>query len=419
MSSSLIGTATSYLRRYFGPSTLITAAFIGPGTVTVCTLAGVNSGYSLLWALLFSMLATMVLQEMSARLGLITGKGLSEAMRAEIQHPVWRGLTMALVLSAIVIGNAAYEGGNIAGAALGFEELAFATTLEIDGVGSIALSPVFIGVAAYLILRARNTRTIERSLLALVGVMSLVFVSTAILVRPDLRAIAAGLLLPSAAPDEWLTVVALIGTTVVPYNLFLHAAVVRQKYQHRDQLGDLRRETLTAILIGGLISMSIVITSATTLFGASGIDSAADMATQLEPLLGPFAGLFLGSGLFAAGISSAITAPLAAAYATRGILGWDDEINTPRLRLVWQAILLIGVLVASLGLNPVLIIQFAQVANGILLPVIAGVLLVMMNRARLLGDSVNSRWQNMLGIAVVAITVLVGARSLNSVFQFL
>ena len=415
----MINAFTKSVRRYFGPSTLITAAFIGPGTVTVCTLVGVNSGYSLLWALLFSMLATMVLQEMSARLGLITGKGLSEAMRAEIRQPLLRSLTMALVLSAIVIGNAAYEGGNIAGAALGFEELAFSAVVHLDGFGTIALTPVFIGLAAFFILRARNTRTIERSLLALVVVMSLVFVSTAILVRPDLTAIASGLFLPSAAPDEWLTVVALIGTTVVPYNLFLHAAVVRQKYQHANQLGDLRRETLTAILIGGLISMSIVITSAATLFGASGIGSAADMATQLEPLLGPFAGLFLGSGLFAAGISSAITAPLAAAYATRGILGWDDDINSPRLRLVWQAILLIGVLVASLSLNPVLIIQFAQVANGILLPVIAGVLLLMMNRSRLLGNLVNSTWQNALGIAVVAITVLVGARSLNSVFQFL
>lgn len=415
----VIGAISSRLRRYFGPSTLITAAFIGPGTVTVCTLAGVNSGYTLLWALLFSMFATLVLQEMSARLGLITGNGIAEAMRAEIAHPLWRTLALVLVLCAIVIGNAAYEGGNIAGAALGFEELAFSMTLHIDGFGYISIVPVFIGIAAYFILRARSTRTIERCLLALVVLMSLVFASTAILVKPDWRAVLGGLLLPRAEPAEWLTVVALIGTTVVPYNLFLHAAVVRQKYQHPEQLGELRAETITAILIGGLISMSIVITSAATLFGRPGIASAADMAVQLEPLLGPFAGLFLGTGLLAAGISSAITAPLAAAYATRGILGWEDELTSTRMRRVWQAILLIGVLVASLGLNPVLIIQFAQVANGILLPVIAGVLLVMMNRRRLLGDLVNSRWQNTLGGAVVAITVLLGARSLNSVFQFL
>jgi len=415
----MIGKLKASLGRYFGPSTLITAAFIGPGTVTVCTLAGVNSGYTLLWALLFSMFATMVLQEMSARLGLITGKGIAEAMRAEITQPVWRGLALLLVLSAIVIGNAAYEGGNIAGAALGFEELAFSMRVYIDPFISISMAPVFIGIAAYLILRARSTRTIERCLLALVIVMSLVFVTTAILVKPDWTAVLAGLLLPRAEPAEWLTVVALIGTTVVPYNLFLHAAVVRRKYQHREQLGDLRAETFTAILIGGLISMCIVVTSAATLFGADGIGSAADMATQLEPLLGPWAGIFLGTGLLSAGISSAITAPLAAAYATRGIMGWEDEITSPRLRRVWQIILWLGVLVASLGLNPVLIIQFAQVANGILLPIIAGVLLLMMNRQRLLGDLVNNHWQNALGVAVVATTVLIGMRSLNSVFQFL
>lgn len=417
--SSMPGYLATRLGRYFGPSTLITAAFIGPGTVTVCTLAGVNSGYSLLWALLFSMAATMVLQEMSARLGLVTGKGVAEAMRAEIAQPLLRGLGMALVLAAIVVGNAAYEGGNIAGAALGFEELAFTMTIHIDDLGTISMSPLVIGIAAFLILRARSTRTITRCLLALVMVMSLVFVTTAILVRPDWIAVLGGLLLPRAESGEWLTVVALVGTTVVPYNLFLHAAVVRQKYQHQHQLGELRAETMTAVAIGGLISMSIIVTSAATLYGADGIASAADMATQLEPLLGSLAGLFLGTGLLAAGISSAITAPLAAAYATRGIMGWDDDITTPRLRRVWLTILLIGVLVASLGLNPVLIIQFAQVANGILLPIIAGVLLLMMNRRRLLGDLINSRWQNTLGATVVAITVLIGARSLNSVFQLI
>ncbi len=106
----MIGAISSRLRRYFGPSTLITAAFIGPGTVTVCTLAGVNSGYTLLWALLFSMFATLILQEMSARLGLITGKGIAEAMRAEIAHSLWRTLALILVLCAIVTGNAALRG---------------------------------------------------------------------------------------------------------------------------------------------------------------------------------------------------------------------------------------------------------------------------------------------------------------------
>ncbi|MEX2364648.1 MAG: divalent metal cation transporter, partial [Balneolaceae bacterium] len=110
------------LKKYFGPSTLVAAAFIGPGTVTVCTLAGVRSGYVLLWALLFSVIATIILQEMTGRLGLITRKGFGEAIRAEFKHPVIRTVSIILVLSAIVLGNAAYEGGNISGAVLGWEE---------------------------------------------------------------------------------------------------------------------------------------------------------------------------------------------------------------------------------------------------------------------------------------------------------
>ena len=414
MPFALFHSARQRLSRLFGPSTLITAAFIGPGTVTVCTLAGVNSGYTLLWALLFSMLATVVLQEMSARLGLITGRGFAEAMREQISHPLLRVMSMALVLAAIVIGNAAYEGGNIAGAALGLEELLFAATVDL-GQMRISLAPLVIAAAAWLILASQSQRLIQRFLLALVAVMSLGFISTALLARPDWSEILKGLLLPRASAGELLTVVALIGTTVVPYNLFLHAALVRQKYQHRHQLAELRLETVTAVVTGGVISISIVITSAATLYGASNIASAADMARQLQPLLGAWANLFLGTGLFAAGISSAITAPLAAAYATRGIMGWDDDLHSPRMRRVWQAILLIGTLAASFGFSPVLIIQFT---NGILLPVVAAYLLMLMNRRALLGDLVNSRWQNLLGVMIVLVTVLIGWRSLNAVFGF-
>lgn len=405
-------------QKYFGPSTFITAAFIGPGTVTVCTLAGVQSGYTLLWALLFSVVATIVLQEMTARLGLITGRGFGEAIRLRLSHPVVRMLGISLVLGAIVIGNAAYEGGNISGAALGMEALAFSLTLSFNGF-EIALAPLLIGAIAWAVLWSGRFHVIERSLLMLVAVMSAVFVTTAVMVRPDWAAILSGLLLPRAAADDWLLVVALLGTTVVPYNLFLHAAIVRERYQDASELPLLRREIVIAMLIGGVISMSIVITSAASLFGTDGIGSAADMATQLEPLLGRWAPAFLGLGLFAAGISSAITAPLAAAYAARGILAWDAVAHRQRFRRVWQGILLLGVLVASLGLNPVTIIQFAQVANGILLPVVAAFLLYIMNSRELLGHYVNPPWLNGLALVVVLITVLLGVRSLNNVFLFL
>ena len=112
----------NYLKN-IGPGPLVAAAFIGPGTVTVCTLAGVGFGFALLWAMVFSVIATLVLQEMSARLGIITQKGLSEVIRTEIKHPFFKNIVILLILSAILIGNAAYEAGNISGGVLGLEAI--------------------------------------------------------------------------------------------------------------------------------------------------------------------------------------------------------------------------------------------------------------------------------------------------------
>jgi manganese transport protein len=104
-----------------GPGTLVAAAFIGPGTVTICTIAGVNFGFNLLWAMLLSVIATVVLQEMAARLGVISQKGLSEVIREEIKIPFVKHFVTLLILGAIVVGNAAYEAGNISGGILGLE----------------------------------------------------------------------------------------------------------------------------------------------------------------------------------------------------------------------------------------------------------------------------------------------------------
>ncbi|MEP1151327.1 MAG: divalent metal cation transporter [Balneola sp.] len=406
------------IKKYFGPSTLVTAAFIGPGTVTVCTLAGVNSGYMLLWALLFSVIATIVLQEMTARLGLITQKGFGEAIRGELKTPIIRIAGIVLVLGAIVVGNAAYEGGNISGAVLGWNEVLPALNIVIEDI-EFRMVPLLLGGVAFWLLYSGNFKRIQNFLVVLVVMMSIVFLTTAIMIGPDISEILKGLFIPSASADEILMVMALIGTTVVPYNLFLHASAVQQKYSEAGQLSDLRKENIVAIILGGIISMCIVITSAGS--GGNGLEvkNAADMAVQLEPLLGSWAKGFLGLGLVAAGISSAITAPLAAAFAAKGILGWDVDMTHIKFKAVWMTILVIGVIFSMLSFNPVSIIQFAQVANGVLLPLIAIFLMYIVNRKELLGEYVNTKTQNILGVVVILVALLVGFRSLNSVFQFL
>jgi len=389
-----------------GPGALVAAAFIGPGTVTVCTLAGVEFGYDLLWVMLLSVLATMVLQEMSARVGIVTGRGLTQVIRDQLQsQPVARFAVMLLILAAIVVGNAAYEAGNISGGRLGLE-----TLLGISSAAGSRWLSLLIGLIAFALLYMGSYRVLERALISMVVLMSLAFVLAALLTRPDPGAILQGLLVPSLSDANLLTIVGLIGTTVVPYNLFLHASLVSEKWHSADDLPYARRDTLVAVAIGGLVSMAIIVCAAA--INTSGISNAADLALGLEPLFGSFARTFLSVGLFAAGITSAITAPLAAAYVVRGCMGWPADLKHTGFRLVWMAILAIGITFSSLGINPIDIIRFAQVANGLTLPVVVAIVLWIMNSQSVLGSHINSKSHNVLGSIILAITVALGLRAM-------
>jgi NRAMP (natural resistance-associated macrophage protein)-like metal ion transporter len=382
----------------FGPGLLIMAAFVGPGTVTTASKAGAEYGFALMWALLFSVLASLVLQEMAARLGLVTGKGLSEALRSSFDSRLFTTLAIVLVVVTIGFGNAAYESGNISGAAMG---LAAITPLPIN------LWALVVGGIAFALLASGRYRVVERGLIALVVIMSVVFLATMAMVGPAPAELLRGLLRPSLPDGSTLTVMALIGTTVVPYNLFLHASAVREKWPAsvpvEQALRESRRDSIVSISLGGLITLAIVTTAAAAFFGTNTAFSAATISQQLEPLLGPAAKYFFAVGLLAAGLTSAITSPLAAAYAVSGALGWPADLKDRRFRLVWMLVLGCGMLAASLGTRPISAILFAQAANGFLLPVVAIYLLYVMNQRDLLGGFCNRWASNVVGIAVVAV----------------
>ena len=402
------------LFKNIGPGPLVAAAFIGPGTVTVCTLAGVGFGFALLWAMLLSILATIVLQEMSARLGIISQKGLAEVIRTEIHNPVFKVLTILLVFSAIVFGNAAYEAGNISGGVLGLETLVGNPNIII-GSFTVNLLSICIGVIAFFLLYIGNYKTLEKVLVSLVIIMSLAFLITAVITKPNIPNILKGIVVPKFPKDSLLTVIGLIGTTVVPYNLFLHASLVKEKWHSKSDLQFARKDTLIAVVLGGVVSMCIIISAAS--IQTENINNAVDLAKGLEPLFGSFSKYFLAIGLFAAGITSAITAPLAAAYVASGCLGWESNMRSKKFRSVWIFILILGVLLSSLGIKPIDIIKFAQVANGILLPVIAGFLIWIMNQKSILGVYKNSIKQNIFGFVILGISILLSLATLNKVFN--
>ncbi|MTE22378.1 divalent metal cation transporter [Streptomyces sp. TRM43335] len=382
---------------------MVTAAFIGPGTVTTASIAGADFGFALVWALVFSVGAAMVLQEMAARLGIVSRAGLGEALRTTFRHPGASYAAIALVVVAIAFGNAAFQTGNLTGAGIG---------LEVLTGTSPRLWAAVVGAAAFVLLLTGTYRLIERAVVALVVVMGVVFVVTSVIVRPDPSALLDGLV-PRMPSGATLTVIALVGTTVVPYNLFLHASSVRQKWTDDTPvdraLAEARGDTYLSIGLGGLVTLAVVTTAATAMF-AEGleVENAADMATQLEPLLGPAAQGFFAAGLFAAGLTSAITAPLAAAFAVSGALGRRPDLKAPGFRATWALVILAGTTFAVLGRSPVAAILFAQAANGLLLPVVAVFLLVVMNRRDLLGEYRNNLARNLMGCGVVLVATGLG-----------
>lgn len=397
-----------------GPGPLIAAAFIGPGTVTACTLAGVNFDYALLWAMVLSIVATIVLQEMSARLGLISQKGLSEIIRAEIKHPVLKILAVGLIMLAIVFGNAAYEAGNITGGVLGLETIIKNPTINIGDFAIKGLN-LLMGLIAFVLLYLGNYKVIEKVLVSLVILMSLAFLITAIITKPDFIAIFKSIVIPEIPKKSLLTIMALIGTTVVPYNLFLHASLVKEKWHHESSLKLVKRDTYIAMILGGLVSMSIIISAAS--ITTQNVENAADLAKGLEPLFGGFAKYFLAIGLFAAGITSAITAPLAAAFVANGCLGWSTNMQDKKFRAVWMVILLLGIVFSSLGVKPIEVIKFAQVANGVLLPFIAGFLIWVVNKSSVLGIYKNNVVQNIVAFLILGISILLSFVTLNNVLN--
>ena len=387
-----------------GPGVLIAAAFIGPGTVTLCTIAGASYGYSLLWALLLSIIATIVLQEMALRIGLITNKGLAEVIRVSIKNKFINRLLILLILCSILIGNAAYEAGNITGASLGI--------IAIIGRETLNYIPLLIGFIAFIILYIGDYKVLERSLIFLVITMSVSFMITAIMTKPDLFSLLDGLFMPKINSESLLVVLGLIGTTVVPYNLFLHSSLVKEKWNDISKLKTARIESFISIIIGGIVSMAIIIAAASV--SNDNVKSVMDLAKGLEPLYGKFAIYFLGIGLFASGITSSITAPLAAAYVAKSCFGWSGSLKSLNFRIVWFFVLLIGVIVSLLKLNPIEVIKFAQFSNSLLLPIVAILLFWLINNKTIFKNSYSYKLQNILVIVIILITIILGAKGVIS-----
>ena len=194
-----------------GPAIIITAAFIGPGTITLCVLAGVQNGFSLLWAMMLSIFITIVIQNTTARISFTTRKGLAESLLLQASNPIVKFLLGTLLISAIFIGNAAYEAGNLTGALVGIQALT--PGLDFYFGTSFYFLPILVGSLVAVLIALGSHKLLKNILIGIVLLMSISFVLTAILTQPNVMEVLRGMFIPSFNSKDTLTIVGILGTT--------------------------------------------------------------------------------------------------------------------------------------------------------------------------------------------------------------
>ncbi len=392
---------------------VISAAFIGPGTVTTAAKAGATFGFDLLWALVFSTLACLILQEASARIAIESDYNLGQAIAHQYHGKSTRMLVLCFVVGAIILGSAAYQTGNILGA--------------VSGVSLISsISPqimiIVIAIIAALILSLPTLQNLARFTGVIVFLMGIAFFTTAILLEPDFSSILQGSFIPMM-PDgmeSGLLVLGLVGTTVVPYNLFLGSGISNKN----QSIQEMRFGLTIAVVLGGVISMAVLVVGSVV----QGEFSFHALAQVLDARIGPWATYVLALGLFAAGFSSLITAPLASAITAQGLFASRHQpekwaVNSRNFRLIWGFVLITGVSFGIAGFKPIPAIIAAQALNGLLLPFVSVFLLMVTNNPQLLGkDKINGLLSNVLLGIVVWVSFILGLinvfKAAGSVFQF-
>lgn len=401
------------LFRTIGPGAIVCATVIGPGTITTCTIAGVNYQYALLWATVFSTIAAIILQMIASRIGIAYGKGLTDLMHDAYQGTAMQYVLVGIIIIAIGFGNTAFQIGNMTGAVLGLKAVIAAPTW---------LYTIMIAAVASALLWTGKASVIEKFMTGMVFLMCFLFIITAFVVKPDIGAVLRGLLIPSIPKGAFLTTLGIIGTSVVPHVIFMHASLASTKWAGRNKKNAFKEsnfDTLLNLMIMGLITAFVIITGASMFGTGTTVKSGLDMAKQLEPLVGPWAKYVFGIGLFSAGITSTLAAPMSTALAVCGIMNWSTDLKDKKFRAIWITVMVIGTIVTSFGFSPVQVILWAQAFNGAMLPISAVILMIGANKKNMLGAYANTKVWNVLGAGVIIITIFLAARTMLNVIPAL
>ncbi len=405
--------AAEQRRLPFGRRVMLFLAVLGPGLITASvdndaggittySVAGASWGYDLLWTLIPITIALIVVQEMSARMGVVTGKGLSDLIRENFGVRITFWMSIALIVANL--GNVIAEFAGVA------------ASLQIFGV-PIWLSVPASALAVWLLVLKGTYRSVEKFFLV-ASIFYVAYPITLFFAKPDWGTIGTALVVPRLHTDGVYIamLIGMVGTTIAPWMQFYLQAAVVEKGIKPEQYGLSRLDVIAGCVVTDVVAFAIVVACAATLHAAGvQVESAGQAAMALEPLAGRYASWLFAFGLFNASFFAAAILPLSTAYYVCEAFGWESGVDRKygearQFYWLYTSILVIGaavVLWPKLPLVPIMLVS--QVLNGMLLPFILVFMLILINKEKLMGAWRNGRWFNGVAWTLTGVMVVLTA----------
>lgn len=400
---------------------LILLSVIGPGLITAnidndaggiatYSIAGAQFGYALLWTLIPTTIALVVVQEMAARMGAVTGKGLADLIRENYGVKITFWLMAALLITDL--GNTAAE---FAG---------WAASAEILGINkyiAVPLGAIFV----WLIVVKGSYRVFEKIFLFVCAVY-FVYIPSAVLANPDWSQVAVQTIKPSFQFNSAyiVTVIGLIGTTITPWMQFYLQSAVVEKGIKKENYWASRLDVIIGCFMTDIIAFFIVVACGATLFKAGiHINSAEEAAVSLAPIAGKYASILFAVGLANASLFSASILPLATAYYICEGMGWEAGVNktfkdAPQFMWLYTFLIVVGSLIILIPNAPLIAIMWiSQVINGVMLPFVLIFMLSLINKTELMGEYTNSKTFNRIAWATAIVMIMLTGMFLVTMFM--
>lgn len=387
--------------KFLGPAFLVSVGYMDPGNWATDIDAGARFGYKLLWVILVSNMIAILMQTLSAKLGIATGKDLAQNSRDRFSKPVNYGLWFTAEMAMIATDFAEFMGSAIAIKLLFNIPLLYATI--ITGVDVILI----------LALQRYGFRWVETAIILFVATIMFCYVVELIFAQPDWALVPGGLLVPNINSSSILVAIGILGATVMPHNLYLHSNIIQTRFLHHEDnfsikkrvLGFAKLDNVIALNLAFLVNSSILIMAASA-FGSRGLEVAEIEGAHitLQYLFGASAAVVFAVALLASGISSSTTGTMAGQIVMEGFL--NIKIRPWLRRIILRLIVMIPAVIAiAAGIDPLRMLVLSQVVLSFQLPFAIIPLLLFTSNKKLMGEFTNKKWVNVLGIICAVVII--------------